>query len=80
LPGFATGSRYERRSGLDRREGTGRRVFEVGWIEQFEPNRRSGGDRRQADRRIPPHALTWLHLSPSVTAPIRRNARAAPTQ
>ena len=88
MPGFTTGSSYERRSGTDRREGTSRRVFEAGWIAELEPNRRSDRDRRQAERRqpaaIPPAlqgpTLAWLRVSPSARAPVRRGARAVPTQ
>jgi hypothetical protein len=91
MPGFPTGSAYERRSGTDRREGTSRRVFEAGWIAEFEPDRRSDRDRRHADRRQPAPlalpaaapqgpALSWLRISPSARAPVRRSARAVPTQ
>jgi hypothetical protein len=91
MPGFTTGSAYERRSGTDRREGTSRRVFEAGWITELEPNRRSDRDRRQADRRQPAalplpapvlhgSTLAWLRVSPSARAPVRRSARAVPTQ
>jgi hypothetical protein len=82
MPGFPTGSSYERRCGTDRREGTSRRVFEAGWIAEFEPNRRSGRDRRRADRRQPaplaPAAALQVPLWPGfASAPRREHLSAA---
>jgi hypothetical protein len=54
MPAPATGSSPERRGRRDRRKRTDRRVFEAGWLAQFdEPDRRSGIERRQGDRRRP---------------------------
>ena len=54
MPAPTTDFSPERRGGLDRRKGADRRVYEAGWLAQFDAqDRRSGIERRQGDRRTP---------------------------